>query len=140
MKLERLELDNFRSYTKRTFHFGDLTVFFGPNAAGKTNILEAIHLISTGKSFRAGVTEEMIHFGREIAHVTGIVENNGDAISVGVVLTPGVYLGKRISKRRYLVDGAARTRSHFVGRLTSVLFRPEDLRLIEGSPSRRRGF
>ena len=141
MRLERLELDNFRSYKKKTFHFGDLTVLLGPNAVGKTNVLEAIHLLSSGNSFRAGVTEEMIHFGAELAHVTGIVASNGDElISVGVVLTPGVYLGKRISKRRYLVDGAPRTRARFVGRLVSVLFRPEDLRLVEGSPSRRRSF
>lgn len=140
MRLERLELQNFRSYLRRTFHFGDLTVLFGPNAAGKTNVLEATYLLASGNSFRAGLTEEMIHFGAEIAHVTGIVENTGETSSVGVVLTPGIYLGKRISKRRYLIDGAPRTRARFLGRLVSVLFRPEDLRLIEGSPSRRRSF
>lgn len=140
MKLERLELQNFRSYPKHTLHFRDMTVLIGPNAAGKTNVLEAIYLTATGTSFRAGVTEEMIAFGADIAHVTAIVENEAELISLGVVLTPGVYLGKRIQKRRYLVDGAPRTRATFVGRLVSVLFRPEDLRLIEGSPSRRRAF
>lgn len=138
MRLERLELDNFRSYKKQTFHFGELTVMVGPNAAGKTNVLEAIYLLSSGNSFRAGVIEEMIRFGAEITQVTAIVQAGGEMVSLGVVLTPGSYLGKRTPKRRYLVDGAPRTRANFVGRLVSVIFRPEDLRLIEGSPSRRR--
>lgn len=140
MRLERLELANFRSYNKKTFHFADLTVVVGPNARGKTNILEAIQLLSTGISFRAKLTEEMIRFGSEIGNITGIVEHQGERVSLGVVLTPGVYLGKRISKRRYLVDGAMRTRAKFVGRLLTVVFRPEDLRLVEGSPARRRAF
>lgn len=141
MRLERLELKNFRSYKAKTLKFGNLTVILGPNGAGKTNILEAIYLLSTGNSTRAGVTEEMIAWGAGIAQVTGIVELIKDEfISLTAVLTPGVYQGKRTTKRRYLVDGAARTKATFVGRLVSVMFRPEDLRLIEGSPGRRRQF
>jgi len=138
MRLERLELDSFRSYKKRTFHFGDLTVLIGPNASGKTNVLEAIYLLSTGVSYKAGVTEEMIRFGSELSHVTGIVEHQGELVSLGVGLTKGLLLGKRTQKRRYLVDGAPRTKARFLGRMPAVFFRPEDLRLIEGSPGRRR--
>lgn len=140
MRLERLELENFRSYKKKTIKFAQLTVLLGPNGAGKTNVLEAIQLLSTGNSVRAGVTEEMISWEAELGKVTGIVEVRGGMQALTVVLTPGVYLGKRTSKRRYLVDGAARTKARFVGRLVSVLFRPEDLRLVEGSPGRRRQF
>lgn len=154
MRLERLELANFRSYKKKTFQFGDTTVIVGPNGAGKTNILEAIYLLSTGTSPRASRTEEMLTWGTDIATVTGVVrsqkldsglqERSGDReesyTSLTVVLTPGVYMGKRTTKRRYLVDQLARTRARFAGRLISVLFRPEDLRLVEGSPSRRRQF
>jgi DNA replication and repair protein RecF len=53
MKLERLTLDNFRSFTKQVFHFGQHTIIVAPNGAGKTNILEAIYLLSTGVSERA---------------------------------------------------------------------------------------
>ena len=83
----------------------------------------------------------------ELAQVTGIIlnderriensEEEEEYMSLAVVLTRGKYLGKRIQMRRYLVDGAARIRSNFVGRLGVVMFRPEDLRLVEGSPSRR---
>lgn len=140
MKLERLTLDNFRSYTKKVFHFGQTTVIFAPNGAGKTNILEAIYLLSTGMSERAGVTEEMIRFGSEIGSVAGIVEHKEDRTELSVVLTKGVFMGKATPKRRYLVDGVARNRAGIVGKLSAVMFRPEDMRLVEGSPSRRRGY
>ena len=140
MRLERLELENFRSYRTRTFHFGDLTILFGPNGVGKTNVVEAINLLSTGTSFRASVIEEMVALTKEFGRVTAIVENEGERESLGVVVTRGKIMGKRTQKRRYLVDGVARTRAKFLGRLVTVTFRPEDLRLIEGSPTRRRAF
>lgn len=140
MKLERLTLENFRSYTKKVFHFGQTTVIVAPNGAGKTNILEAIYLLSTGMSERAGVTEEMIRFGSEIASVAGVVEHKEERTELSVVLTKGAYMGKATPKRRYLVDGVARNRAGIVGKLSAVMFRPEDMRLVEGSPSRRRGY
>jgi len=140
MRLERLTLDNFRSYKKQVFHFGDTTIIVAPNGAGKTNILEAIYLLATGLSERAGETSEMIKFDTDLSTVSGVVENNDERNELSVVLTHGVYMGKRTQKRRYLVDGVARTRTGFVGKLATVLFRPEDMRLIEGSPSRRRNY
>lgn len=138
--MERLTLNNFRSYTKKVFHFGALTLIVAPNGAGKTNILEAIYLLSTGMSERAGVTEEMIRFGTELATVSGVVEHNDERVELSTVLTNGVYMGKRTPKRRYLVDGVGRVRSGMVGKLSAVLFRPEDMRLVEGSPYRRRQY
>lgn len=140
MRIERLTLENFRSYKKKIFHFGDTSVIVAPNGAGKTNILESIYLLSTGLSERAALTDEMIHFDKEIGSVSGIVEHNDERQELSVVLTRGVYMGKRTPKRRYLVDGVARVRGGFVGKLAAVLFRPEDMRLIEGSPSRRRNY
>lgn len=140
MRLERLTLNNFRSYIKEVFHFGESTVIVAPNGAGKTNILEAIYLLATGTSERAGITDEMINFASEIASVAGVVEHNEERTELSVVLTKGVFMGKRTQKRRYLVDGIARNRVGFVGKIAAVLFRPEDMRLIEGSPSRRRGY
>lgn len=140
MRLERLTLNNFRSYEKRVFHFGDKTLIVAPNGAGKTNILEAIYLLSTGLSERAGVTDEMIRFGADIATISGVMEQNEERSEVSIILTKGVYMGKRTQKRRYLVDGVARGRTAILGKLPAVLFRPEDMRLIEGSPSRRRNY
>lgn len=141
MRLERLELTNFRSYQKKTLQFGETTVIVGRNGAGKSNILESIYLLSTGTSPRARLTEEMIAFGAPLATVTGIVKDKDENYtSLCAVLSPGVYMGRRTAKRRYLVDGVARTRPKFAGRLLVTLFRPEDLRLVEGSPTRRRQY
>ncbi|MEI6690415.1 MAG: DNA replication and repair protein RecF [bacterium] len=141
MQLTRLELLDFRSYGQVRFDFGNLTVLLGPNGIGKTNIIEAIGLLSTGMSQRAGKIEEMIAWEKEIATVSGIVDK-GEAgyVSLVVVLTKGVVLGHKTPKRRYLVDGNARPRNKLVGNLPSITFRPEDMRLIEGSPSRRRQY
>lgn len=140
MRIERLTLDHFRSYKKKVLHFGEISVIVAPNGAGKTNILEAIYLLSTGKSERAGEVGEMIHFGHDLASISGVIEHQDERTELSVVLTRGVYMGKRVQKRRYLVDGVARTTAGFVHKLAAVLFRPEDMRLIEGSPSRRRGY
>lgn len=140
MQITRLELENFRSYKSKTYHFSDLSVIVGANATGKTNVLEAIYLLSTGDSFRARKIEEMVRWDQELSRVTGIVEQDGDVISLGVTLTRGVLMGRRTQKRRYLVDGNPRTKKRFLQHLYVVLFRPEDLRLVEGSPSRRRRF
>lgn len=148
MRLERITLENFRSYTKKTFNLGNLTLLVAPNGSGKTNLLEAIYLLATGESERANVTEEMIRWGEKIGSVNGIVSNQQLVISnqetqyqeLTVVLTPGSYMGKVTNKKRYLVDGVPRAKAKFVGKLAATLFRPEDMRLVEGSPSRRRNF
>lgn len=140
MKLERITLNNFRSYKKQVFNFGTTTLVVAPNGAGKTNLLEAIYLLSTGQSERARETSEMISFDQELGSVVGVVEHREERNELSVVLSRGVYMGKRTAKRRYLVDGIARNRAAMVGRLTTTLFRPEDMALVEGSPTRRRNY
>lgn len=72
MKLPSLSLQNFRSYSKKEFNFdGKTTLIIGPNAIGKTNILEAIFLLATGKSYRAEKDAEMISYEEEICRVKG---------------------------------------------------------------------
>jgi DNA replication and repair protein RecF len=146
MYLSSLKLQDFRNYKKRVFRFDEgTTLIVGANASGKTNILEALHLLAMGESFRAQRIEEMILFGEELARVSGIVENHssgdsGQATNLEVLLTRGELNGKRVAKRRYSIDGVPKRLSDFVGRLVVVLFRPEDLQLILGSPVRRRDF
>ena len=61
MLINKLALNNFRNFSKKHFEFGKgVNVIVGPNAIGKTNILESIYLLSTGKSFKARLEEEMI--------------------------------------------------------------------------------
>ncbi|OGY17774.1 MAG: hypothetical protein A2900_00165 [Candidatus Chisholmbacteria bacterium RIFCSPLOWO2_01_FULL_50_28] len=149
MQLLSLTLENFRSYERKTFRFGtNTTLLVGNNAMGKTNVLEAISLLATGRSFRAQKTEEMILFTKELARVTGKVEqllpatdgDTGPSVELEVLLTRGELQGKRVAKRRYRIDEVPKRYSDYVGRLVVVVFRPEDLELILGSPSVRRAF
>jgi DNA replication and repair protein RecF len=128
MTLSDLTLTHFRSYTKHSFTFSPTTTLIvGPNTAGKTNILEALMLLSTGKSFRADSDREMIQWRAEFARVKGAV---GDTTSE-VLLT---------STKKYLVNGIPRRQIDFVGNLRAVLFWPEHLELITDSPSLRRKY
>lgn len=141
MRLERLTLKNFRNYSAKTFTFGPATLISASNGSGKSNLLEAINLLATGVSERAGKIEEMIRWGEEVGSVVGVIRNSDESYTeLTVVLTRGMVAGKRSPKRRYLVDGVPRMRSGFVGKLVTMLFTPEDMRLIEGSRERRRKY
>lgn len=142
MNLNSITLDKFRNYSKQKFGFSkEITLIVGNNATGKTNILEACYLLATGNSFRARKIEEMILFDSELARVSGVVKNSSDQkTELEIMLTRGEIQGKRVAKRRYSVDGAAKRKADFCGRLVVVLFRPEDLRIVLGSPSKRREF
>jgi DNA replication and repair protein RecF len=147
MHLHGISLQHFRNYTQQTFLFPQqTTIIVGNNAAGKTSIIEAIHLLSTGESFRAEQVAEMIQFDQEIGRVKakvvgGATEAEAETeTELEVMLTRGELQGKRTSSRLYTVNQVRRLKKSFVGHFFTVVFRPEDMRLIEGSPSRRRNF
>lgn len=140
MNLGKLKLENFRCYEKREVELSDgVTWVLGPNAIGKTNILEALRLISTGDSFRAKTIDETVRFGEEFGRIEAEIEDElGEKMSLAVLLTKGELQGKRVAKRRFFIDGVAKRKMDFLGIIPSVVFRPEDLQLMEGSPSLRR--
>lgn len=139
MKLQELHLADFRNYASVRYELHPKTsIFVGPNAIGKTNILEAVYLLATGESFRARKIEEMVRWDAEVGHVSGMVIDgeHGDLLRVSV--NRGMVMGKRVQKRRYFVNDAPKRKADFVGRVMVILFRPEDLRLLSGSPAGRR--
>lgn len=137
MTLSTLTLTAFRVYRKKAFALtAPLTIFLGDNAVGKTTILEAIYLIATGESFRAGRTDEMIQFDEELSRVQGEVGHD----TIEVILTRGLVQGKKTPSRIFLKNGVKKQKRKVIGSLAAVIFRPEDMRLIEGSPTRRRQF
>lgn len=163
MNIKNISLSNFRNYNRKTFDFSDkTTVIVGDNASGKTNILEAISLLSTGKSFRARVETEMIKYDSEISRVSALVDSeqwtvNSDAkpntehrtpnTKLEVVLTRGeITLGEdpgkvqKVPRKRLLVNGVGRRLFNFAGNLKVVLFGPWDLDLVTESPSIRRRY
>jgi DNA replication and repair protein RecF len=107
-------------------------VLWGDNGQGKTNVLEAIYLLGTLRSFRAARTEEMVRFGAERATARARVEKLGTQRLLEVQLSPG--------HKNARVDGKGARASDYFGGFNVVLFAPEDLRLPKGPPSGRRRF
>ncbi len=137
MILTSLRLQNFRSYPKHTFELSPYTTLVvGPNTAGKTNLLEAIMMLATGKSFRADMDREMIRWNEEVGRVAADV---GDT-KLEMVLTGGLVGGQAAPMKKYLVNGVSRRPIDFVGNLRAVLFWPEHLELVTDSPSLRRRY
>lgn len=142
MTISKVHLSNFRNIEDRLFKFSPkTTVVVGPNASGKTNLLESIFLLSTGKSFRARVEEEMINYEEEIARVKAMVSD----VKLEAVLTRGeIKLGtakpEKVARKRLLVNNVGKRLIDFAGNLKVVLFGPWDLGLVTESPSTRRKF
>lgn len=140
--LTKLRLSEFRNYAEAEYELSEgVNVVVGENAKGKTNLLEAIYLLGVGDSFRAKRTEEMVSFGSELGKVAGEIKlAKGELMTLEIMVNGGMVMGKAVNKRKYLVDGVARRRRDILGLLPLVLFRPEDVELISGSPSPRRRF
>ncbi len=147
MFIKNIILTDFRNFRNKKLEFSDkVTVIVGDNATGKTNILEAICLLSTGKSFKARLETEMIAYGREISRISGRIHMDNN-INLEVVLTNGeVQIGddpkniKKAQRKKLLVNGVNRRLIDFAGNLKVVLFGPWDLDLVTESPSLRRRF
>ncbi|MBI2405465.1 DNA replication and repair protein RecF [Candidatus Microgenomates bacterium] len=142
MFIKAITLQHFRSFSKATFSFSPrkTTIIVGPNASGKTNLLEAVYLLATGKSFRVSIEEEMIKTGQELARVTGVVETDDERKTLEVVLTRGEVAGERVGRKKLSINRLAKRLMDYQGTLRIVLFGPWDMGLITDSPSVRRKF
>lgn len=135
MTLKKIFLQNFRSYKKHEFDFEETTLIVGPNTSGKTNLIESIFLLSSGKSFRTDKDIQMLQFGQDFGRVKGFVDEE----ELEVVITNGLINGKSQYKK-FLVNGVSKRRVDFAGKLLSVIFSPQDLDIIIDSPGLRRNF
>lgn len=138
MQLQTIALTNFRTFSQFSLDFTQpLTVVTGCNGSGKTSILEAISLLSTGKSFRAGKVAELVRLEQEWGQVAARLASNDE---LKVMVTSGFVQGRKAPPTVIKINQVNRRRSSLLGQLPSVVFRPEDLRLIEGSTNRRRNY
>jgi len=142
--IQSVQLTNFRNFTKKELSFSEkVTVIVGDNAVGKTNILESVFLLATGKSFKAKVEDEMVRYESDVARVKGEILAD-EKTSLEIVLTDGeIKIGdvvQRAPKKKLLVNGVPRRLVDFAGNFTVVLFSPNDLELVTESPSIRRKF
>ncbi len=144
--LKKIYIKGFRNYEERLFEFADtVTVIVGANATGKSNLLEAICLIATGKSFKANVEGEMVGWNAEIARVKAVLSADEGDVKAEVVLTRGeISVGggkiKKSPRKKLLLNGVGKRLFDFAGQIRVVLFAPQDLDLVTESPSIRRKF
>ena len=134
MWLKSLKLKHFRNYEEADIHFHPgLNIFLGQNAQGKTNILESIYFLALTRSHRTRSDKDLVHFQEKELRVSGIIEKNTSTIPLDIELTTK----GRITKINHLKQSKL---SDYIGTMIVVLFAPEDLQLIKGSPSLRRKF
>ena len=138
--VKKLKLVNFRNFKAKTLDFSDkITVIIGPNASGKTNILESLFLLSTGKSFKARIESETIQYSSDIARIIGNTSNESSISNthLEVVQTRGE---NGWPKKRLMINGVPKRLIDFAGNFRTVLFGPWDLDIVTESPSLRRRF
>jgi DNA replication and repair protein RecF len=132
-----LTLEGFRGYDAVRIELGaGPQLVWGPNAAGKTSLLEAIVLLAWGRSHRTSSEGELVRWGGDVARVEGAVDDAGrqERIEVALVRTSG-GAGAR---KRIRVNGVPRRAGGLLGVLRVVVFAPEEMLLVAGSPSLRR--
>lgn len=139
MKINRIELSNFRNISKAELIPGDaLTVIFGKNGQGKTNLLEAIWLLTGAKSFRGSKDGELIQREKPFSVIQAEVESKEFEREIQIAIRPsGVPKSGRTAKLSGTDQGKA---SNLAGIFTAVVFEPNHLSLVKGSPEGRRKF
>ena len=136
MNLQHLSLRSFRNYQEVSLDFEPgVNLIVGDNAQGKTNLLEAISYLGSGKSFRAQKTGEMIRFGDDFAELEGSVYSQERQQTLRYLLFAG-------SRPRQIFRNGAKKKSvsELSGVLPTVLFCPEDLLILKMGSSQRRRF
>jgi DNA replication and repair protein RecF len=136
MPVRSLALTGFRSYEQLEIALSEGPhVIVGRNAAGKTNLLESLVVLSSGRSHRGSADVEMIHWGSTFARSQAVVRAGDRDAELEVVIAAQPMAGGR---KRIRVNGVNRRASALPPVLRSVLFAPEDMLLVVGSPSLRR--
>ncbi len=142
MYLSKFLLQNFRSYPEKNIEFDPkLNLILGPNGSGKTNILEAIFLLAAGKSFRSSSQSKLINWDNFFTSVRAkLINDKKETNEIEVKLIKDQTGQSSTVSRKFLIDKVEKPRKKYIGVFKTVIFHPEDIRLINGSPSRRRDF
>src|SRR5699024_7039668 len=128
MRLNELQIKNFRNYKEAHLTFDkNLVIFLGENAQGKTNLLESIFVLSMTRSHRTTQEQELIGWDEENAYIKGLVQKKHATVPLELLLTK--------KGRKTKVNHIEQKKlSSYVGQMNVILFAPEDLSLVKGSP------
>ena len=133
MYINKIKLQNFRNYNEQEIILNkSINVFYGDNAQGKTNILEAIFLCTLGKSFRTNKEKELIKLGKDNANVIIEYEKKDRDGKISISIS---------DKKQILVNGIKiKKLSELLGNINIVIFTPDDINILKGGPALRRRF
>ena len=132
MVIKRLNLVNFRNYSKVNLELGpSMNIFIGENASGKTNILESIVVLALTKSYKNINENNLIRLAKKKTKIKGTVKNDKSLKNLEIEIMETEKVVKVNNKRIYCL-------ADYISNLNIVLFTPDDLELIKGSPSIRR--
>lgn len=134
MHVKQLSLKHYRNYEELSLEFEPgIHLFIGDNAQGKTNFLEALHVLALAKSHRTSQDKQLITWNKDKAVLKGMIERKRGSLPLELSISKKGKMAKynHIEQNRL---------SDYIGGLNVVLFAPEDLQLIKGSPQMRRRF
>lgn len=140
MRINSLKLSNFRNHEKRELAFPQNTILIqGANGSGKTNILEAIHLLATTKSVKSEYDAEMIMHDKDFCRLDADIESQEDSNKLELIIKKST-LFENASTKTVKVNGVAKALHKFAGTMNSVLFSPDEITMLTGSPAIRRKY
>ncbi len=139
MRLNDLQVRDWRNAEAAELELGsDLVVLWGANGAGKTNLLEAMAVLATWKSFRSSSWEQVLRWGQSAATVTGLSSSELGTTQLGVVV--GRVEGGGCQRRIRMDGETVREAGPYFSRLRAVTFTPDDVQIVRGGPDLRRRF
>lgn len=133
MLITELELQNFRNYEKQELKFNEnINIFYGDNAQGKTNIIEAIFISAFGKSFRTSKEKELIKYNENFLNISLKYRNKDRDGSIKIQIS---------DKKNIFINGLKiKKLSELLGNINIVLFTPDDINILKNGPAERRRF
>lgn len=135
MILKQLSVKNFRNYSSANINLSSkVNIFFGKNAQGKTNLLESIYFLSFTKSHRSFIDNALIKNDENYLKITGILKNNS------LFKTKLEIVLDKDKKSIYVDDDEYKKIGDYITKLNIIIFYPDDLDIIKGSPNIRRRF
>lgn len=134
MILNSIKLKNFRNYKNLDIHFSKgINILYGKNAQGKTNLLESIYVLALTKSHRSFIDHNLISKGEVSSKITARIEKDGIATQYSLLLD-------QKKKKCYIENDEIKKLADYISNINIIIFYPEDLEIVKGSPQSRRRY